>query len=329
MTAAYSVEGLEFGYGPCLVLSLERLEVAAGELVALVGPNGSGKTTLLHLLAFVETPHRGEISLFGAKSNRKNLLAFRRRVGLLLQKPYLFHSTVLGNILWGLKLRGISGARAKQSALVALDRVGLTGFENRRASALSGGEAQRVALARALVLEPDVLLLDEPFTHMDQQNVQRTEDIVVHLNRDRGATVVFTTHNPASVQHLAHRILHLFRGRLAAGSPDNLFKGDLVENGTVFDTGRIKVHLAAPVVQGTCLSIEASRIVLSPNSAPTEGVNVFQGRIVALSQENKQIRVEVLAGERFQVVVSLDQGGNYRLGQVVTVLLDTKAMCIF
>jgi len=329
MTPAYSVEGLEFGYGPCPVLSLDRLEVAAGELVALVGPNGSGKTTLLHLLAFVETPHRGEISLFGAKSNRKNLLAFRRRVGLLLQKPYLFHSTVLGNILWGMKLRGISGARAKQSALAALDRVGLTGFENRSASALSGGEAQRVALARALVLEPDVLLLDEPFTHMDQQNVQRTEDIVVHLNRDRGATVVFTTHNPSSVQHLAHRILHLFRGRLAAGSPDNLFKGDLIAHGTVFDTGRIRVHLASPVAQGTCLSIEASQIVLSPNSAQTESPNVFQGRIVALSQENDQIRVEVLAGERFQALVKLDQAGDYHLGQPVTLFLETKGIYIF
>lgn len=329
MTPAYNVEGLQFGYGPCPVLSLDQLEVASGEIVALVGPNGAGKTTLLHLLAFVETPQRGEISLFGAKSNRKNLLSFRRRVGLLLQKPYLFHTTVLGNILWGLELRGISGDSAKQSALAELDRVGLTGFENRSASALSGGEAQRVALARALVLEPDVLLLDEPFTHMDQQSVQRTEEIVVGLNGDRGATVVFTTHNLLSVQHLAHRILHLFRGRLAAGSPDNLFKGGLVENGTVFDTGRIKVHLPQPVQQGTCLSIDASQIVLSQNYAQEEGPNVFQGRIVALTQENDQIRVEVLAGERIQAIVSADQAVNYRLGQVVSVLLDKEAICIF
>jgi len=329
MTLAYDVERLEFCYGPCPVLYLDSLEVAAGEMVALVGPNGAGKTTLLHLLAFIETASQGRISFFGERSTRKNLLSFRRRVGLLLQKPYLFHTTVLANIIWGLNLRGISGARAKQSALAALDRVGLADFENRRASALSGGEAQRVAIARALVLEPDVLLLDEPFTHMDQQSVQRAEDIVTELNRDHAATVIFTTHNPSSVQHLAHRILHLFRGRLAAGSPDNLFNGELRERGTVFDTGRIRVHLAAPVAQGTCLSIEASQIVLSPNSAPTEGPNVFQGLIVALSQENEQTRVEVLAGERFQVVVSPDQGGNYRLGQVVTVLLDRKAMCIF
>jgi len=329
MNRAYNVEGLEFCYGSCPVLSLNKLEVSAGELVALVGPNGSGKTTLLHLLAFLETPSKGMISLFGEMSTRKNLLPFRRRVGLLLQKPYLFHTTVLANILWGLNLRGISGAKARQSALAALDLVGLTGFENRRASALSGGEAQRVALARALVLEPDVLLLDEPFTHMDLQSVQRTEDIVVGLNRDRGTTVVFTTHNPSSVQHLAHRILHLFRGRLAAGSPDNLFKGELVENGTVFDTGRIKVHLPSAVKQGTALSIDASKITLSANSSQAKGPNVFDGRIVALTQENEQIRVEVLAGERFQVLVKADQGGDYHLGQLVTLLLDTEAVCIF
>ncbi|MBI4964747.1 MAG: ABC transporter ATP-binding protein [Desulfomonile tiedjei] len=329
MTPAYSVEGLEFGYGTCPVLSLDKLEVSAGEIVALVGPNGAGKTTLLHLLAFIEPPQQGRISFFGEKSTRKNLLPFRRRVGLLLQKPYLFHTTVIANILWGLNLRGISGAGAKQSALAALDRVGLMGFENRRASALSGGEAQRVALARALVLEPEVLLLDEPFTHMDQQNVQRTEEIVVHLNRDRGATVVFTTHNPSSVQHLAHRILHLFRGRLAAGSPDNLFKGELIENGTVFDTGRIKVRLLGPVKQGNCLSIDASQIVLSVNSSQTDGPNVFQGRIVALTQENDHIRVEVLAGERFQVVVRADQAEAYRIGQSVALSLDAEATCIF
>ena len=329
MIRAYNVEGLEFCYGSCPVLSLNKLEISAGELVALVGPNGSGKTTLLHLLAFVETPSKGQISFFGEKSTRTNLLPFRRRVGLLLQKPYLFHTTVLSNILWGLKLRGISGDRAKRSALAALDRVGLIGFENRRARALSGGEAQRVALARALALEPEVLLLDEPFTHMDQQSVQRTEDIVVGLNRDRGATVLFTTHNLSSVQQLAHRILHLFRGRLAAGSPDNLFKGELIENGTVFDTGRIKVHLASPVAQGTALSVDASKIILSANSSQTKGPNVFEGRIVALSHENEQIRVEVLAGERFEVLVKADRAGDYHLGQPVTLLLDAEAVSLF
>lgn len=329
MTAAYSMEGLEFSYGICPVLSLDKLEIAAGEIVALVGPNGAGKTTLLHLLAFVETPRKGQISFFGDMSTRSNLLSFRRRVGLLLQKPYLFHTSVLANILWGLKLRGISGGRAKESALAALDRVGLAGFEHRRSGALSGGEAQRVALARALVLEPDVLLLDEPFTHMDQQNVQRTEDIVVELGRARGATVVFTTHNPASVQHLAHRILHLFRGRLAAGSPDNLFTGELRDHGTVFDTGRIKIHLASPVKQGTCVSIDASKIILSVNSPRTVDPNVFQGRIVALTEENGQIRVEVLAGERFQVLVNPDLGADLHLGRLVTLVLATEALTIF
>lgn len=329
MTWAYNVEGLEFCYGSCPVLSLDRLEVSAGGLVALVGPNGSGKTTLLHLLAFVETPSQGRISFFGERSTKKNLLSFRRRVGLLLQKPYLFHTTVLANILWGLNLRGISGAKAKQSALAALDHVGLTGFENRRASALSGGEAQRVALARALVLEHDVLLLDEPFTHMDQQNVQRTEEIVVHLNRDRGTTIVFTTHNLSNVQHLAHRILHLFRGRLAAGSPDNLFKGELIENGTVFDTGRIRVHLASPVAQGTALSIDSSKITLSANSLQTKGPNVFEGRIIALTEENGQIRVEVLAGERFQVLVTPVDQPSLWLGQEVTISVPFEGIAVF
>jgi ABC-type sugar transport system ATPase subunit len=131
------------------------------------------------------------------------------------------------------------------------------------------------------------------------------------------------------VQHLAHRILHLFRGRLAAGSPDNLFKGELSDNGTVFDTGRIKVNLPQPVQKGNCLSVDSSKIILSANSSQTKGPNLFQGKIVSLTEENGQIRFEVLAGERFQVRVKAAHAGNYRLGQPVTLLLDAEAVSIF
>lgn len=215
MTPAYIVEGLRFSYEERQVLCVDRLEIGKGEIVALVGPNGSGKTTLLQILAFVETPQSGRIRLFGETVSRENLITFRRRVGFLLQNPYLFHTSVLANVLSGLKIRGVSGRSARARASAALDKVGLAGFEHRYALALSGGESQRVALARALVLDPEVLLLDEPANHMDVESVKRTEEIVLELNRTQGKTVVLTTHNLDQVQSFTTRVLRLSEGTLS------------------------------------------------------------------------------------------------------------------
>jgi len=214
VTAAYVVEDLVFSYGKHPVLTVEKLEIPPGKIIALVGPNGSGKTTLLHVLAFLLIPHQGRVFFFGDGSTKKNLLPFRRRVGLLLQNPYLFRTSVLANVLSGLKIRGMRGDRARRLALAALDRVGLSGFEHRSAGSLSGGESQRVALARALVLEPDVFLLDEPSNHMDRESIRRTEEIVRELNSEQGKTIILTTHNLAMIEKIVDRVLHLSEGKL-------------------------------------------------------------------------------------------------------------------
>lgn len=221
MTLAYTLKNLIFSYQDRPILEIDSLEIAAGEIVALIGPNGSGKTTLLHNLAFLEEPQRGTISFFGEPVRKEKLLSFRRRVGLLLQNPYLFHTSVLSNILWGLSVRGVPKRTGKKAALEALEIVGLVGFENRYARSLSGGEAQRVALARALVLEPDVLLLDEPANHMDRESVRRTGDTVLELNATRGTTVVLTSHDLVQVETLAKRVICLSCGKIVPFSRDS------------------------------------------------------------------------------------------------------------
>lgn len=135
-------------------------------------------------------------------------------MGLLLQNPYLFHTSVLFNVLWGLQVRGVPRRTGKKAARAALQTVGLVGFENRFARSLSGGETQRVALARALVLEPEVLLLDEPANHMDTDSVRRTEETVLELNTKRGTTVVLTSHDIVQVKALAHRVICLSEGKI-------------------------------------------------------------------------------------------------------------------
>ncbi len=209
MGAAYELIDVMFGYGVELVISIDHLRIEEGEFVALVGPNGAGKTTLLNLLAFIANPRAGKIRFFGESVSRKNVVALRRRVGFLIQSPYLFNTTVEANIMWGLRLRGIPGREARTRAREALERLGLSGFEKRHAGKLSGGESQRVALARALALDPRVILLDEPTNNMDEKSAKLMEGVVLELNRNRRKTVILSTHNLSSWSMTPGRVIHL------------------------------------------------------------------------------------------------------------------------
>jgi len=331
MTPAYLIQNLSFSYGSSPVISVESFQVQSGEALALVGPNGSGKTTLLHLLAFEESAHEGEITFFGQRVKRETLVACRRRVGLLLQNPYLFHTSVLSNITWGLGLRGIKGEEALRAAVAALELVGLSGFESRYARSLSGGEAQRVALARALVLEPEVLLLDEPWKHMDRESIRSTEEVLRYLNRNQGRTIILTTHNLVGAEGLAHRIVHLHQGRLIPASPDNLFRGRLRNGGRVFDTGRVEILLPKPAAEATFIAIDPENVLLSANSG-SERPNAFHGKVTALVQEHDCVRVTVLAGECFQLLLNSQQSsvaGYLQLGQQVTITVKEDGISVF
>jgi energy-coupling factor transporter ATP-binding protein EcfA2 len=327
MTAAYSLRNVTYTYGGSPVLDIGQMRIPEGEIVALVGPNGSGKTTLLHLLAFLEMPQTGEIQFFGEKTHAGNLLALRRKAGLLLQNPYLFHETVMSNMIWGLRLRGISSKDAERASLKALEMVGLAGFENRYARSLSGGESQRVALARALVLEPVALLLDEPSNHMDRASAERTEEIVMELNRKHGRTVVIATHAVDKTLAFAHQVIHLWEGKIVSAATDNLFRGVLQQQGNVFDTGNMALHLEAPASSGSFVTIDPSQIEIRFESEP-QSANSFPGTVVALSAENGQIRVDVDAGERVRVLIPSDSKilPQLRLGLAVWVVFSTSAV---
>jgi tungstate transport system ATP-binding protein len=331
MTFAYDLRHVSYSYGGPPALQIQDLKVDQGEIAVLVGPNGSGKTTLLHILAFLEMPQTGEIKFFGENFNRGNMLAFRRQVGLLLQNPYLFHETVLANLIWGLRLRGVSSREAAAAALRALEMVGLAGFENRYAGSLSGGESQRVALARALALDPTVLLLDEPSNHMDRESAERTEELVIRLNRNYGKTVVLSSHAPDAMQALAHRVIHLRDGKVVPAVPDNLFKGSLGEDGTVFRTGKIEIRLATSEPEATFITIDPTQIEIQLGFKATGGINVFQGTVVGLSTDNGKAKVEIDAGERFKVLMPSNNEiiGKLNLGAQVSVLPKDRAIVVF
>ncbi len=212
--AVYQLRNVAKEYGSQLVLQVDQLEIYRGEILALVGPSGAGKSTLLRLLNFLEPPTRGDIRFLEGRATPGQLppLSLRRRVTMVFQQPVLLNRSVWANVGYGLRLRGRHGTARRVAA--ALDQVGLKELAQRRAGTLSGGEAQRVALARAMVLQPDVLLLDEPTANLDPYNVGLIEDIIRKLNQEQGTCIVMVTHNVFQARRLAHRVTLLLKGQI-------------------------------------------------------------------------------------------------------------------
>ena len=207
----YRVEDLRKEYERRVVVDVERLEIRAGEIFAIVGPSGAGKSTLLRLLNFLETPTRGQIVYQDQVVNGNLPIETRRQVTMVFQHPVLLRASVHENVAYGLAVRG---QRANGRVDEMLTRVGLAELTNAPAHKLSGGEMQRVALARALVIEPRVLLLDEPTANLDPYNVSLIEEIVRAQNRVRGTTIILVTHNVFQAKRLAQRVGLILNGRI-------------------------------------------------------------------------------------------------------------------
>ena len=217
--AVYRLEKVSKAYGPREVLYVDSLEIQRGEVFGIVGPSGAGKSTLLRLLDFLEPPTSGQLHFTNCYSSNGSRapLDVRRRVTTVFQRPVLLNTSVYGNVAYGLRIRGDKEVQHKVKGV--LEQVGLADLIRDRARFLSGGEAQRVALARAMVIEPEVLLLDEPTANLDPYNVGLIEDIVANLNRERGTTIVLVTHNVFQAKRLAHRAALLLEGKVVEVAP--------------------------------------------------------------------------------------------------------------
>jgi putative spermidine/putrescine transport system ATP-binding protein len=205
------------------------LEIRRGELFALLGPSGCGKTTLLRLIAGLEEPDAGAIRIGGADVT--SVPAHRRPVNMVFQQYALFpHLTVEQNVGFGLRYKSLPRAAQTEKVAAALALVRLTGFERRRPDQLSGGQRQRVALARALVLEPQVLLLDEPLAALDPNLRREVQVELKRLQRSLGITFVFVTHDREEALALSDRIAVMDRGRVEqVGSPVEVFESPATE----------------------------------------------------------------------------------------------------
>ena len=211
MEPVISITDLLVSQGESFSLSIASLDLMPRQIYALTGPNGSGKSTLLRTLALLTVPQRGRIRFPDADCG--SLAQQRQKVTFVEQSPYLLTGTVSDNLAFGLKLRGIRGKEQQNRIKSALKMVGLDEFENRKANELSGGEVQRVALARALVLDPKVLLLDEPTSNVDSKSLQAFETLLRRLP-DHGVTVVLATHDLFLAERLGGEILRIENGCL-------------------------------------------------------------------------------------------------------------------
>jgi tungstate transport system ATP-binding protein len=195
-------------------LRIDALDIQRGEILMLVGPNGAGKSTLLLALARLIRPSQGEIIYDGKSLKHWDELEYRRKISFVFQSPLLMDMTVEQNVTLGLRFRGTPGEETKARAAKWMKQLGVEALSKRRAGQLSGGEAQRVSLARAFVLEPELLLLDEPFAALDPPaRTNLLNDLSILLKED-GCTTMFVTHNLIEAAKLSHRIAVIINGRL-------------------------------------------------------------------------------------------------------------------
>jgi len=207
------------------VLRVDRLDVEQGEILAVVGPNGAGKSTLLLAIAQLLKPERGVIRLAGHQPGRQTSLERRRRMSLVLQEPTLVDRKVFDNVAMGLRFRHASRAVVNQRVDAWLELMKISHLRNRKAGQISGGEAQRVSLARAFAIEPELLLLDEPFSSLDAPTRSRLLEDLRCLLAQTGTTTIFVTHDLGEASRLGGRMAIILKGQVEQwGEPEGIYK---------------------------------------------------------------------------------------------------------
>jgi iron(III) transport system ATP-binding protein len=305
-------------FGSVTAVDRADLVVGDGELFTLLGPSGCGKTTLLRLLAGFYQPDAGEIR-FGARV-MSGLPPYERNIGMVFQNYALWpHMTVAANVAYGLRLRKLAAADVSARLAEGLRKVNLTGFESRYPGQLSGGQQQRVALARALVLNPDILLLDEPLSNLDAKIRVRVRAEIKKLQRELGITTIYVTHDQEEALSLSDRVAVMKDGRvLQVGRPKELYErprtrfvADFVGTNNllpgrvrgrhgaelVVDTevGSLRAVSEAAVGERCVLAIRPENVAIAARGEAAAHGNVVRGRVTFVAYLGSALRYDVEA----------------------------------
>ncbi|MEM1515336.1 MAG: ABC transporter ATP-binding protein [Thermoproteota archaeon] len=330
-----------------------NLSVPYGDSIALVGPNGAGKTTLLRIIDLLEKPNGGEVWLEGEKVNYSNrdLHILRRKIGFVPQRPILFNASVFDNVAYGLKVRGLSSHEIEKKVKNVLELVQLSRVEKRNAIKLSGGEMQRVSLAQALVTEPHLLLLDEPTSNLDPRSISIIEEVLKNINRNRNTTIIMASHDLQQVRDLTKRIAILNRGKIVRIAPsseislsspelskyiriENIFSGfsKITEYGTsVIDIGDgLKIEATFMKAGPVQIYVPPESITLLTKKVPTSARNIFDGRIIEISDQGNtaKVRVRVEGGKEFATQITKRSLKEMKLNLDAHVFIMFKASAV-
>ena len=334
----FKVRNLKKAYNGKIVLDVDNLNFQEGKIYAIVGPNGSGKTTLLNILNLLEKPDEGQIFFYDqeiTKKSNSDTLDIRRRMTLVNQDPFLLHSTVYDNIAYGLKIRSIPSIIQKSRIRSALNIVGLSGFKDRKANQLSGGEAQRVVISRALVIEPEVLFLDEPTANIDKKHIDVVERIIKKIKKEIKTTVIFTTHDLSQAYRLADEVISLLDGKIIEQVPENLLRGEIIEEEEClkwFKTiGNIKFAVVSEKVGPAYISIDPRDIILSYKQFQSSARNSFLGKITKIIEQNHLVKLEIDIGIPLVTIITKEsfQDMNLNLGSKIYLTFKASAVKLY
>jgi len=349
------VAGITHRYDERAVLQNINLSVDRGAVFALIGPTGAGKTTLLRIIDLLEVPGVGKIYFDGKCIPRsgKQRLEIRRRMSFIHQKPQVFNLSVYDNVACGLRWRGEEKNKIAGKVDRILEMVGLEGYKNRNARTLSGGEAQRVALARSLVLEPEVLLLDEPTANLDPVSTAKIEQLISYVARQRNTTMIMATHDMSQGQQLADRIGVLLNGRLvqtgnATGifrSPqneevahfvgmENIIEGIIIANNEGIATvniggNAIQAVTNRPAGKEVYACIRPEDITLALSSTKSSARNSFQAKVTQVTYLGPLSRVEINCGFRLIALVTKISAEDLNLQEGREVYATFKATGVY
>ena len=333
----YELKNLIKTYDKRTVLNLERLSLEKNKILGLLGPNGAGKTTLLEIMAFLIRPSAGDIWFKKERVNftKGRLMDLRRKVVLIQQQPLLFTTTVFKNVEYPLKIRKTPRAKRERIVKELLDLVGMEMFRHASAHKLSGGETHRVAIAQALACFPEVILMDEPTASVDVENQINIERIIKEINREKGISVIFTTHDMIQASRLADETLFLYEGRVAQSIYENIFSGyiEIDPKGykyCVLNNG-LKLRVSSQKSGSIRISIDPKAVKLNQKRSSPSMHNSFQGTLIQLADEQTRVRALVDMGIPMSVLIPKEvfKSLHLDLGEEVWLYCPEESIDVF
>jgi tungstate transport system ATP-binding protein len=336
-------------------LDIPSLDIVQGNILAIIGPNGAGKTTLLESIAFLLKPRSGDIFFKGEEiRSEKNILEYRRKLAMVFQEPLLFDTTVYKNVASGLQIRGMKKSVMRDRVMENLSWFGIDKLKDRSSRSLSGGEAQRTSLARAFATEPEILLLDEPFSSLDPPSRESLIEDLERILRETKTTAIFATHDRSEALRMGDAIAVMNAGSIVQlGTPEEIMNRPInelvasfvgietvlsgrvvsIEDGTFSaDVRGCNIEAIGEALIGEsvllCIRPENVTLALDSSGETTSARNKFRGRIERIHSIGFYEKIRVDCGFKVVSYVTHHSARALALDEGKEVFVSFKATAV-